>query len=68
MVRIYIGLVLIALPWTHFWTDNRLLQFVPQIAFIAVNGITRGVISGLGILNVWIGISDAIHYKEAETK
>lgn len=68
LVRIYIGLVLIVLPWTHFWTDNRLLLLVPHLAFITANGITRGLVSGLGILNIWIGISDAIHFKEADLK
>jgi hypothetical protein len=64
VVRIYLGLVIIVLPWTHFWSDNRLLLFVPHLAAIALNGATRGIVSGLGLLNIWIGLHDAIHYNE----
>lgn len=64
VVRLYLGLVLLFLPWTHFWGDNRLLLFAPHLAFIALNGVTRGIVSGLGLLNIWIGVDDAIHFKE----
>jgi hypothetical protein len=64
VVRLYLGLVILVLPWTHFWSDNRLFLLVPHLSSIAVSGITRGVISGLGLLNLWIALSDAIHHKE----
>jgi hypothetical protein len=64
VVRLYLGLVLIVLPWTHFWSDNRLFLLIPHLSFVAVSGITRGIVSGLGLLNIWIAVSDAIHYKE----
>jgi len=64
VVRVYLGLFLIALPWTHFWTDNRLLLIFPHLAYIALSGAARGIVSGLGLLNIWIGIHDAIHYNE----
>jgi hypothetical protein len=63
VVRLYLGLVLAALPWTTFWTSNRLLLIAPHLVPFAFSGITRGIVSGLGLLNVWIGISDAIHFK-----
>lgn len=64
VVRLYLGLVLVVLPWTPFWTNNRLLLLVPHVAVIASSGITRGLVSGLGLLDIWIGIMDAIHYKQ----
>ncbi|MGC2160827.1 MAG: hypothetical protein WA634_02860 [Silvibacterium sp.] len=64
VVRLYLGLVIIVLPWTHFWSDNRLLLFIPHLAAIALNGATRGIVSGLGLLNIWIGVHDAVHFKE----
>jgi hypothetical protein len=64
VVRLYLGLVLVVLPWTPFWTSNRLLLLVPHVAVIALSGITRGLVSGLGLLDIWIGIMDAIHYKQ----
>lgn len=64
VVRLYLGLILIVLPWTHFWSDNHLLLLVPHLSFIALNGATRGIISGLGLLNIWIAVLDAVHFKQ----
>ena len=64
VVRLYLGLVLVVLPWTPFWSNNRLLAFVPHLLPLFLNGVTRGIVSGLGLLNIWIGIHDAVHYKQ----
>lgn len=68
VVRLYLGLVILVLPWTHFWSDNPLFLRVPHLASLAVSGITRGVISGLGLLNLWIALVDAIHHKESTSE
>ena len=64
VVRLYLGLIILVLPWLHLWDDNRLLVILPQLAPLALNGITKGLVSGLGLLNIWIAVYDAIHYKE----
>ncbi len=64
VVRIYLGLLLVALPWTHYWSNNGLLLMFPHLAAIALSGAARGIVSGLGLLNIWIGIHDALHYNE----
>lgn len=64
MVRLYIGLILFFLPWTHLWTFNRFFLYYAPVARFVESGALRGVISGLGLLNLWIAISEAIHYKE----
>jgi hypothetical protein len=64
IVRLYLGLIVIVLPWLHFWDDNHLLVVFPYLSPLALNGITRGIVSGLGILNIYIAIHDAIHYRE----
>ena len=58
LVRIYLGLVLVALPWTTYWSSNHLLLLVPHLVPLALNGATRGIVSGLGFLNIWIGMQD----------
>jgi hypothetical protein len=65
IVRLYLGLIILVLPWLHVWDENRLLVIIPQLAPLALSGITRGIVSGLGLLNIWIAIYDAIHYKES---
>jgi hypothetical protein len=64
MVRLYIGLILFFLPWTHLWSFNRFFLYFAAVARFAQNGAVRGIVSGLGLLNLWIAISEAIHYKE----
>lgn len=65
-VRLYLGLLVMILPWLHQWVDNRFFNLAPHLASFAANGAVRGVVSGLGLLNIWIAISDAIHYRESE--
>lgn len=64
MVRLYFGFAVLVLPWTHFWTANRLLLYYEPVANLAFSGITRGLVSGLGILNIWIALSEALHHQE----
>ena len=63
-VRLYLGLLVLVLPWTQIWNDNHLLTIVPYLSAFALSGITRGIVSGLGLLNIWIAIMDAVHYRE----
>lgn len=58
------GVLLIILPWTPEWTDNYLLLTYPSLRIVAVNGFVRGVCSGLGLLDIWIGFWEALHYHE----
>src|SRR5271170_6723223 len=64
IVFLCLGLILVVMPWMYFWDENRLLSLIPHLAPLLLNGIARGVVSGLGLLNIWIAIHDAIHYKE----
>src|SRR5882672_5569228 len=50
-----IGVMLMILPWRPEWADNHLLMPFPTLFAIFSNSFTRGVCTGLGVLNVWIG-------------
>ena len=56
--------VLVALPWTALWTSNNLLVHWPEVRRFLAHGFVRGAISGLGLLDVWLGIAEAINYRE----
>lgn len=58
------GVTLVVLPWSLQWTDNYLLSRFPALLPIINNGFVRGLCSGLGILDLWIGFSEAVHYHE----
>jgi len=36
----------------------------PALAAVLHTGAMRGLISGLGVLDIWIGISEAVHYRD----
>ena len=61
---IELGMILLVLPWTPVWTQNSLLTGYPTLKMIADHGFLRGSVSGLGLINIWIGISDAVRYRE----
>jgi hypothetical protein len=60
------GVLLIILPWTPEWTDNYLLLSYPGLRMIVTNGFVRGLCSGLGLLDIWIGFWEALHYHEQQ--
>jgi hypothetical protein len=62
------GVLLVILPWTAEWTDNILLLRYPDLRSVITNGFFRGLCSGLGLLDIWIGFSEAIHYHEDDLK
>jgi hypothetical protein len=65
MLRMYIGLAVCYAPWSHmFWDQNPIFLHFPAIASVAMNGAVRGMVSGLGLLNLWIAFQDAIRHRD----
>jgi hypothetical protein len=63
-VCLYVGLLLVCLPWTRFWQENHFLITYPWMGHLLLNGAGRGVVSGMGLLDLWIGFSEALHYRD----
>ena len=61
---IELGMVLVVLPWTRGWTENSLLAAYPEVRFFLQKYFVRGLISGLGVLDIGFGIMEAVRYKE----
>src|SRR5512143_2248210 len=61
---IELGMLLTVLPWTKIWTDNSLIAAHPTWRSVAQDNFVRGVITGLGLVDVWIGIWEAVHYRD----
>lgn len=65
MLRMYIGLAVCYAPWSHtFWDHNPIFVQFPWLSSLAANGAVRGIISGLGLLNLWIAMRDALHHRD----
>jgi hypothetical protein len=58
------GVLLVILPWMPKWTDNPLLLSWPDLRAFVSNGFVRGVASGVGLLDLWLGFWEAVHYHE----
>jgi len=59
-----VGVLLVIVPWRPEWTDNRFLLTYPGLRSLVGSGFVRGLVSGLGLLDIWIGFWEAIHYRE----
>ncbi len=65
---IELGMLLTVLPWTKLWTDNALLAAYPSWRVMVQGNFVRGLITGLGLVDVWIGIWEAVHYRDPGKK
>jgi hypothetical protein len=61
-----LGVMLMIVPWRPDWSDNPLLLPYPTLRAVVASGFARGLSTGLGVLNVWIGFWEAIQYREEE--
>jgi hypothetical protein len=62
---VYLGVLVTILPWwTRIWDHNDFIQARPALSMVLHMGAVRGLISGVGLLDIWIGISEAIHYRD----
>jgi hypothetical protein len=65
MLRMYIGLAVCYAPWSHtFWDQNPIFLQFPAFSVFATSGAVRGIVSGLGLLNLWIAFQDAIRHRD----
>jgi hypothetical protein len=58
------GIMLVVLPWTRFWSDNTLLLRNLSLREFVLQDFVRGAVSGLGLVDIWIGIWEGVHYRE----
>ena len=59
-----VGVLLVIVPWRPEWTDNRFLLTNLELRRLVGSGFVRGLVSGLGLLDIWIGFWEAIRYHE----
>jgi len=54
-----VGLILLALPWTLLWDNNFFFSLEPELRETLLSPYTRGAVSGLGAVNLWIALTEA---------
>ena len=61
----YIGGLVTILPWSpRYWDANGWILGHPAAANWLLRGWVRGLISGIGLLDLWIGVSELLHYRD----
>jgi hypothetical protein len=61
LIKMYIGLAVCYVPWSRtFWDQNPLFLQFPTLSIYAASGAVRGMVSGLGLLTLWIAFQDAL--------
>jgi len=60
-----VGIILTVLPWTRLWTDNSLLVGFPAVKEFLNHNFVRGLVSGLGLVDIWMGVVEAVTYRES---
>jgi hypothetical protein len=60
-----VGMLLAALPWMRIWTENSLVFGYPTLKAVLQHGFVRGAVTGIGLLDIFLGIWEAVHYRES---
>jgi hypothetical protein len=50
-----LGALLLYLPWSAFWEQNYFLSHFPWMMHFALHPATRGMVSGIGVLDIFVG-------------
>jgi len=58
-----VGFFLIIVPWSETWERNYFLQSA-FLAGLVMSPFVRGAVSGLGLLNIFLGLGEAWHFRE----
>lgn len=61
---IELGMLLAVLPWTPVWSNNGLVADSHMLKSLLQGNFIRGLVTGCGLVDIWIGIWQAVHYKD----
>jgi len=59
-VFLEIGFLLVVVPWSAFWDRNYFAQALPAVHGLITNNFVRGAVSGLGVINVYLGLTELV--------
>jgi hypothetical protein len=63
-VCLEVGIFLLVAPWSPLWTGNLLLVYYPALRPLYMSAFVRGAISGLGLLNLWLGFREVWNFRD----
>jgi hypothetical protein len=60
-----LGLFLLVFPWLSGWDSSYIPVHSPQLSDVWTSPYFRGVVSGLGLINIYIAVAEAIKQLKA---
>ena len=63
LLCVEIGTFLLVLPWSGIWERNLLLHYSPVLRPFYMSSYLRGAVSGLGLVNLWLGVTQAWSFR-----
>jgi hypothetical protein len=58
-----VGFFLVIVPWSTTWENNYFLK-TAALQGILMSPFLRGAVSGLGLLNIFLGLGEAWHFRD----
>jgi hypothetical protein len=58
-----VGIFLVVFPWTPWWDTNYFPGLLPQLMPYWDNMYLRGAVSGLGVVNLYISLIEALRLR-----
>ena len=60
LLFIEVGIVLAIVPWSAYWDRNYFAESIPLLQVLITNNFVRGAVSGLGLVNLAIGVNEIL--------
>jgi len=57
-----LAVFLIIVPWSTLWESNALFSYAPGLREVFLHTVFRSVVTGLGVLNLVVGVSEVRHF------
>lgn len=64
VLMLELGLLLLVVPWTGVWRGNYFVLHSATLAAWALSPFCQGAVSGLGLVNLWMGTGEIAHFRE----
>lgn len=71
LVCLAVGALLVWLPWTPYWQNNFFLYYAvsktgwTRLVPLFLSGYTRGAVTGIGVVNVLLGLREIFYFDRA---
>lgn len=63
-----LGVFLLVFPWLDFWEQNFFATWRPEVQQVWMNSYFRGLVSGLGLVNIFVSFIEIVRLRRFATE